>query len=58
MVAEDFVTVGFKDSVEEAVQNNNKYLDALLQRCSTHRVKLSAQKARLEVPFIGHIVAN
>ena len=31
--------------MEEAVQNHNKTLDALLERCWTNRVKLNAQKS-------------
>ena len=46
--------------MEEAVQNHNKNLDALLERCWTNRVKLNAQKARLRLceVYTIHIMAE
>ena len=61
VVADDFVTVGFRESLEEAVRDHDENLDAFLLRCSVRGVKLNAQKMRLrlrEVPFIGHLATD
>ena len=58
VVADDFVTVGFGDTEEEAIANHDQNLKAFLQRCEERNLKLNYAKLKLrqqEVPFIGHV---
>ena len=58
VVADDFVVVGFGDTVEEATIDHDQNLQAFLQRCEERSLKLNDKKLKLrrpEVPFIGHV---
>lgn len=58
VIADDFIVVGFGDSLEEAIRDHDKHLLDFLWRCEEKNVVLNAEKLRLreeEVPFIGHI---
>ena len=58
VVADDFVTVGFEDTEDEAIANHDQSLEAFLQRCEEWNLKLNDAKLKLrqrEVPFIGHV---
>ena len=61
VVADDFVVIGFGDTLEEAVKDHDQNLDAVLRRCAARGIKLNSSKVRLrrqEVPFIGHVTTD
>ena len=61
VVADDLVVVGFGDTLEEAIPDHGRNLDAFLRRCLDRGVKLNSSKVQLrkhEVPFIGHVATN
>ena len=61
VIADDFMTVGYGKSQEEAVRNHDVNLTAFLQRCADRGIKLNPEKVKLrlrEVPFIGHIASD
>ena len=61
VVADDFVTVGFGETVETATQSHDQNLRVFLQRCAERGVKLNPEKVQLrlhKVPFIGHIATD
>jgi hypothetical protein len=58
VVADDFVTVGFGDTEEEAIANHDQSLESFLQRCEERNLKIIDAKLKLrqkEVPFIGNV---
>ena len=58
VVADDFVAVGFGDTLEQANHDHDNHLEAFLQCCADKNLKLNDTKLQLrlrEVPFIGHI---
>ena len=61
VVADDFVTVGFGETVNAATHSHDRNLTAFLQRCAERGVKLNPDKVQLrlsKVPFIGHIATD
>ena len=61
VVADDFVVVGFGDSIEEATTDHDKNLESFLRRCVERNLKLNVKKLKLrlqEVPFIGHVATS
>ena len=61
VIADDFLTVGFGETQEEAVRDHDQNLAAFLQRCTDRGIKLNSEKVKLrsrEVPFIGHIATD
>ena len=61
VVADDFVVIGFGDTLEEAVKDHDQNLEAFLRRCAARGIKLNSSKVRLrrqEVPFIGHVTTK
>ena len=61
VIADDFVAVGFGDTVEDAEKDHDRNLEAFLHRCAARGVKLNADKVRLrlhKVPFIGHVATD
>ena len=61
VVADDFVVIGFGDTMEEAAANHDKNLGELLSRCKQHDVKLNPDKVQFKrdkVPFIGHVASK
>ena len=61
VVADDFVAIGFGDTIEEAIQDHDRSLAGLLQRCEQQQVRPNADKIKFrmhEVPFIGHIATK
>ena len=57
VIADDCVVVGFRDSMEDVIQNHDQNLRRFLQRCEQKDVHLNSEKLQLrkmEVPFIGH----
>ena len=61
VIADDFVVVGFGDSMEDAIQNHDQNLCRFLQRCEQKHVHLNSEKLQLgktEVPFIGHVASG
>ena len=58
VVASDFVAIGFGNTFEEAVQDHDRNLTGLLQRCEQQQVKLNNDKIKFrmhKVLFIGQI---
>ena len=58
VVADDFVVIGCGDTLEEAIDDHDRNLDAFLSRCADKGIKLNNTKVKLrksEVPFIGHV---
>jgi len=53
LVADDFVVIGFGDTMEEAAVDHDKNLGGLLLRC----VQTMLDK-KDEVPFIGHVATK
>ena len=61
VIADDFVTVGFGDTLEKATSDHDRNLEAFLQRCGDRGLKLNPEKIQLckqEVPFIGHVATG
>ena len=61
VIADDFVVVGYGDSLQAASKDHDKSLSAFLQRCEERGVRLNADKLQLrmrEVPFIGHVATS
>ena len=61
VIADDFVTVGFGDTLEKATSDHDRNLEAFLQRCRDRGLKLNPEKIQLckqEVPFIGHVATG
>ena len=61
VIADDFVTVGYGGTMEEAVTDHDHNLVCFLKRCAARGVKLNTEKLRLrmhEVPFIGHVATD
>ena len=58
VIADDFVTVGFSDTEEDAIASHDHNLEAFLKRCEERNLKLKNEKLKLrqpQVPFIGHV---
>ena len=58
VVADDFVAVGFGETLEHASCNRDDHLEGFLQQCDEKNLKLNDKKIKLmmqEVPFIGHL---
>ena len=61
VVADDFLIVGYGNTMEKARQNHDENLHAFLSRCEQRNVHLNSEKVQLrktEVPFIGHIPSD
>ena len=61
VIADDFITVGFGSTFEEATHDHDKNLLVFLKRCEERSVRLNAEKLKRrqrEVPFIGHLVTD
>ena len=61
VVVDDFVVVGFGDTLEDAVRDHDHNLEAFLQRCAARGIRLNSNKVQLrrqEVPFIGHVAMD
>ena len=61
VVADDFVVVGYDNTVDEANVDHDKRLHSFLQRCEERGVKLNVDKFKLrqeEVRFIGHVTTS
>ena len=61
VVADDFLTVGYGETHEEAVRDHDANLLAFLQRCEERGIVLNSNKLRLrqtEVPYIGHLTTD
>ena len=61
VIADDFVVVGYGDSLDEAVKDHDRNLVAFFQRCDEQGVRLNSENLKLrlnEVPFIGHIASD
>ena len=60
-MADDFVVVGYGNTVDEANDDHGKRLHSFLQRCEGRGVKLNLDKFKLrqeEVRFIGHMATS
>ena len=58
-IVHDILCVGEGDTYENAVEDHDKSLIALLKRCREKNIKLNTKKLRLrkqEVPYIGHFL--
>ena len=61
VIADDFVVVGFGDSIQDATKDHNSNLEAFLEHCTVKHLKLNNKKLRLrlqEVPFISHVAMS
>ena len=61
VIADDFVVVGYGDSLQAASKDHDKSLSVFLQRCEERGVHLNIDKLKLrmrEVPFIGHVATS
>ena len=61
VVADDFVVVGFGDTLEIASRDHDKNLEQFIHRCAERGVKQNSDKVKLrssEVPFIGHVATD
>ena len=47
VVADDFVVVGFGDTVQAATRDHDSNLEAFLHRCAEKGVKLNSDKIKL-----------
>ena len=54
-IADGFAVVGFRNSMEDAIQDNNQNLERFMQHYEEKHMWLNSEKLRLceiEVPFI------
>ena len=61
VVTSDFVAIGFGDTFEDAVQDHDRNLAGLLQRCEQQQVRLNTDKIKFrmhKVLFIGQIATK
>ena len=61
VIADDFLVVGYRDSLQAASKDYDKSLSAFLQRCEERGIRLNADKLQLrmrEVPFICHVATS
>ena len=61
VVADDFVIVGYGNTVDEANVDHDKRRHSFLQRCEERGVKLNVDKFKIrqeEVRFIGHVATS
>ena len=61
VVADDFVVVGYGETMEQATQDHDKTLMAFLQLCQDRGLKLNTEKLKLrqiQVSFIGHVATG
>ena len=61
VIADDFIVVGYGDTIKEANCNHDNTLMAFLEWCRERNVKLNVEKLTLrekEVPFIGHVATD
>ena len=59
VIADDFVIVGYGNTLAEWQSDHDQNVRVFLDRCRERNLKLNKKKARLrqqEVPFIGHIL--
>ena len=59
IVADDLLVCGYRDTMQDAIQNHNHNLTKLLDRCCQKNLKLNRKKVQLckmEVPYIGHLL--
>ena len=60
-IVDDILCVGEGDTYESAVEDHDKNLIALLERCREKNIKLNPKKLQLrkqEVPYIGHLLTS
>ena len=59
-VADDILIIGNGASMEEAVQDHDAKLKALLNRCREERIKLNRDKTefKMSMPYIGHLLTS
>lgn len=60
-VADDLLVIGEGPTKEAAIQNHDKNLQGLLQRCREKGIKLNKEKLRLRlpaVPYMGHLLTD
>ena len=53
VVADNFVVIGFGDTMEEAAANHDKNLGGLLSRCKQHDVKLNPALSEKRFPLLA-----
>ena len=58
VVADDFVAVGYGDSLEEATPDHDKNLEEFMKRCEERNIRLNAEKLTLRKRFIGHMATG
>ena len=61
VVADDFLVVGYGDTIEQATKNHDENLVAFLRRCDKENLVLNADKLHLRqtsVTFIGHVATD
>ena len=57
VIADNFLIIGFGDTMTEATMSHDHNLSAFLDGCRTRNLKLSPDKAKLrltEIPYMGH----
>ena len=57
VIADNFLIIGFGDTMTEATMSHDHNLSAFLDECRTRNLKLSPDKAKLrltEIPYMGH----
>ena len=60
-VADDILVYGVGDTTKDAMEDHQKKLTLLLQRCTKLGIKLNKAKSILcctEVPFLGHLITS
>ena len=61
VVADDFVVVGYRETLEQAMRDHDQNLMGFLQLCQDRGLKLNIEKLTLkqmEVSFIGHVATG
>lgn len=61
VVADNFVVVGYRETMEQATQDHDMTLMAFLQLCQDRGLKLNTEKLELrqtQMSFIGHVATG
>ena len=59
MIADDILVYGEGDTEQEALENHNKNLEAVLSRCKEKNIKLNKEKAQIckkKLKYMGNIL--
>lgn len=60
-IADDILVTGTRDTMQEAIVDDDRKIKKLLERCRKGSIKLNERKVpfkQTEVPYIGHLLTS